>query len=146
VRTAPTELLERAVGKWADGLRKLSLGEDDRAVEPNRERKSVGCEETYAKDLDDPAKIQAEVETLARHTAEYLERKDLRARTVVLKLRYADFQTITRSDTRDPATRSAEEIAARAVGLLEKTEAGRRPVRLLGVSVHGRPGRPSART
>jgi DNA polymerase-4 len=137
VRTAPTELLERAVGKWADGLRKLSLGEDDRAVEPNRERKSVGCEETYAKDLDDPAKIQAEVETLARHTAEYLERKDLRARTVVLKLRYADFQTITRSDTRDPATRSAEEIAARAVGLLEKTEAGRRPVRLLGVSVHG---------
>jgi DNA polymerase-4 len=55
----------------------------------------------------------------------------------VLKLRYDDFQTITRSDTRDPATRSAQEIAARAVGLLEKTEAGRRPVRLLGVSVHG---------
>jgi DNA polymerase-4 len=137
VRTAPAEVLERAVGKWAEGLRRLSLGEDDRAVEPNRERKSVGCEETYAKDLDDPARIHAEVETLARHTAEYLERKDLRARTVVLKLRYADFQTITRSDTRDPPTRSAEEIAARAVGLLEKTEAGRRPVRLLGVSVHG---------
>jgi DNA polymerase IV len=137
VRTASSEILERAVGKWAEGLRKLSLGEDDRAVEPNRERKSVGCEETYAKDLDDPARIQAEVETLARHTAEYLERKDLRARTVVLKLRYADFQTITRSDTRDPATRSAEEIAERAVSLLEKTQAGERPVRLLGVSVHG---------
>jgi DNA polymerase-4 len=137
VRTAPSELLERAVGKWAESLRKLSLGEDDRAVEPHRERKSVGCEETYAKDLDDAAKIQAEVEALARHTADILERKDLRARTVVLKLRYADFQTITRSDTRDPAMRSAEEIAARAISLLEKTEAGRRPVRLLGVSVHG---------
>ncbi len=74
---------------------------------------------------------------MARRTAAYLERRDLRARTVVLKLRYADFKTITRGDTRDPSTRSSEEIASRAVSLLRKTEAGRRPVRLLGVSVHG---------
>jgi DNA polymerase-4 len=137
VRTAPEEILERAVGSWAAGLRKLSFGEDDRAVNPNQERKSVGCEETYAKDLADPAQIQSEVEDLAKRTAAYLEKKNLRARTVVLKLRYDDFQTITRSDTRDPSTRSPEEIAERAVSLLEKTEAGRRPVRLLGVSVHG---------
>ena len=137
VRTAPAEVLERAVGSWAEDLRRLSFGEDERAVDPNQERKSVGCEETYAKDLVDPAQIQSEVEDLAKRTAAYLEKKDLRARTVVLKLRYDDFQTITRSDTRDPATRSSEEIAARAVSLLEKTEAGRRPVRLLGVSVHG---------
>ena len=148
VRTAPDEVLQRAVGSWAAGLRRLSFGEDDRAVNPNQERKSVGCEETYAKDLSDPAQIHAEVEDLAKRTAAYLEKKDLRARTVVLKLRYDNFQTITRSDTRDPSTRSAEEIAARAVSLLEKTEAGRRPVRLLGVSVHGfheREERPSRR-
>ncbi len=137
VRTAPEEILERAVGSWAAGLRRLSFGEDERAVNPNQERKSVGCEETYAKDLADPAQIQSEVVDLAKRTAAYLEKKSLRARTVVLKLRYGDFQTITRSDTRDPSTRSPEEIAARAVSLLEKTEAGRRPVRLLGVSVHG---------
>jgi len=137
VRTAPDEVLQRTVGSWAEGLRRLSFGEDERAVNPNQERKSVGCEETYAKDLADPAQIQAEVEGLAKRTAAYLEKKDLRARTVVLKLRYDNFQTITRSDTRDPSTRAAEEIAARAVSLLEKTEAGRRPVRLLGVSVHG---------
>ena len=137
VRTAPEEVLQRAVGSWAPGLRKLSFGEDDRIVNPHQERKSVGCEETYAKDLDDTAAIKAEVERLARHTAAYLEKKDLRARTVVLKVRYADFQTITRSDTRDPSSRSAEELAARAVSLLEKTEAGARKVRLLGVSVHG---------
>ncbi|MEP6994848.1 MAG: DNA polymerase IV [Acidobacteriota bacterium] len=137
VRSAPEDVLQRAVGSWAAGLRRLSFGDDDRVVNPNQERKSVGCEETYAKDLDETAKIQAEVEVLARRTAAYLERKDLRARTVVLKLRYADFQTITRSDTRDPSTRSADEIAARAVALLEKTDAGTRPVRLLGVSVHG---------
>jgi DNA polymerase-4 len=137
VRTAPDEILQRAVGSWAAGLRRLSFGEDDRAVNPNQERKSVGHEETYAQDLSDPARIQSEVEDLAKRTAAYLEKKDLRARTVVLKLRYDNFQTITRSDTRDPRTRAPEEIAARAVSLLEKTEAGRRPVRLLGVSVHG---------
>jgi DNA polymerase-4 len=137
VRTAPDEILQRAVGSWAAGLRRLSFGEDDRVVNPNQERKSVGHEETYAQDLSDPAQIQAEVEGLAKRTAAYLEKKDLRARTVVLKLRYDNFQTITRSDTRDPSTRAPEEIVARAVSLLEKTEAGRRPVRLLGVSVHG---------
>jgi DNA polymerase IV len=58
------------------------------------------------------------------------------ARTVVLKLRYSNFETITRSETRDPATCAEEEIAARTVALLEKTEAGRRRVRLLGASLH----------
>jgi DNA polymerase-4 len=56
---------------------------------------------------------------------------------VTLKLRYADFTTITRSETRTPATRSVEEIASRADALLQKTEASSRPVRLLGVSLHG---------
>ncbi|HEY7575247.1 MAG TPA: DNA polymerase IV [Thermoanaerobaculia bacterium] len=137
VRTADGEVLRHAVGSWAEGLRRLAFGEDDRRVEPNRERKSVGCEETYAKDLVDPARIHAEVEALARRAADFLARKELFARTVTLKLRYATFETITRSATRSPATRSPEEIAGRAVALLEKTDAGRRPVRLLGVSLHG---------
>ena len=66
-----------------------------------------------------------------------LGRKELFAKTVVLKLRYDDFRTITRSQSRQPATCSADEIATRAAALLDKTEAGRKPVRLLGVSVHG---------
>ena len=136
VRSAPADVLQRAVGNWGESLRRLSFGEDDRTVEPNRERKSIGCEETYAKDLQDLAAITSEVERLARRTAAILERKDLYARTVTLKLRYADFTTITRSGTRDPATRDAEDVVARAIELLAKTEAGRRPVRLLGVSVH----------
>ena len=137
VRAAPAEVLQKAVGSWAEGLRRLSFGEDERTVEPNRERKSVGCEETYAKDLEDLAAIRTEVEALARHTADILERKGLFARTVTLKLRYSDFTTITRSHTQDPATRDASAVVDRAIALLEKTEAGRRPVRLLGVSVHG---------
>ena len=76
------------------------------------------------------------MQSLARHAAGILARKGLLARTVVLKLRYFNFETITRSQTRPP-TASVEEIAARASELLEKTEAGPRPVRLLGVSLHG---------
>jgi DNA polymerase-4 len=143
VREAPEEVLRGTVGSWAEALRRLAFGVDDRPVEPNRERKSVGCEETYPKDLSEIEKIREEVDALARHTAGILERKGLFARTVVLKLRYGDFQTITRSETRSPATRSADEIGDRAVALLEKTEARRRPVRLLGVSVHGLTDSPS---
>jgi len=137
VRTAGEEILKQAVGSWAESLRRLSFGEDSRPVEPNRERKSIGCEETYAKDIADVETIRREVEALARHAAGILERKEVLARTVVLKLRYSNFETITRSETREPATRDADEITLRATALIAKTDAGRRAVRLLGVSLHG---------
>jgi DNA polymerase-4 len=137
VRTADGDLLHKTVGGWADSLLELAFGRDDRAVEPNQERKSIGCEQTFAHDLADLEQIRREVEALARDAAGVLSRKNLLARTVVLKLRYSNFETITRSETRRPATRSGEEIVARAVALLEKTEAGKRPVRLLGASLHG---------
>ena len=72
---------------------------------------------------------------MAGHAAAWLARRDLFARTVTIKVRYNDFTTITRSHS-DTATRDEENIRHRAVALLEKTEAGRRPIRLLGVSVH----------
>ncbi len=137
VRTAPDEMLREAVGSYAPTLRDLSMGIDERPVEPDRERKSVGSEETYPQDLSDAVTIRSEIADRAGECAEYLDRHGLFARTVTLKLRYSNFQTITRSETRRPATRSAAEIAARAAALLEKTEAGKRPVRLIGVSVHG---------
>ena len=73
---------------------------------------------------------------MARDAAAWLARKALVCRTVTIKVRYSDFTTITRSHQTAPATRDGDDIAARAVALLERTEAGRRPVRLLGVSVH----------
>ena len=97
----------------------------------------MGSEETYARDLSDLTAIREEVEARAGDCARYLEKHGILARTVTLKLRYSNFQTVTRSHTHRPATRSLEEIATRAAALLEKTEAGERPVRLIGVSVHG---------
>ena len=134
VRTADPEVLRAAVGSMTEWLRKLAVGEDDRPVEPNRASKSSSSECTYALDLTDLARIREEVAGMARDNARWLEKKGVTARTVTIKVRYGDFTTITRSHS-DRATSDPEEIARRAVALLDKTEAGKRPVRLLGAGV-----------
>jgi DNA polymerase-4 len=136
VRAADPALLRDAVGSQAEWLRKLADGIDEREVVPNREVKSSGSEITYTEDLIDIHEIRHEVDTMARDAADWLERKELLCRTVTIKVRYSDFTTITRSHSKTPATRDADDIAARAVALLDRTEAATRPVRLLGVSVH----------
>ena len=135
VRVADPQLLRETVGSLADWLRQLANGVDERAVVPNREAKSSGSESTYPEDVTDAATIRAEIAEMASHAIGWLARKQLLARTVTIKVRYDDFTTITRSHTSAP-TRDEAELTARAVRLLEKTDAGRRPVRLLGVSVH----------
>ncbi|MGQ0732503.1 MAG: DNA polymerase IV [Acidobacteriota bacterium] len=136
VRAQSVDQLRTIVGSWAEWLHGLSFGRDDRPVEPNQERKSAGSECTYEADLSDLARIRSEIDEMARDAAGWLTRQALYARTIVIKVRYDDFTTITRSQSDARPTRDAEAIAARAIALLEKTEAGRRPVRLLGVSVH----------
>src|SRR5512143_639035 len=136
VRHVPLDALKRAVGSWADSLVRLAHGEDDRRVVPDQKAKSCSTEDTYARDLTDVETMRSEVEAMARHDASWLEKRGLYARTVVLKVRYGDFTTVTRSETRRP-TRDADELAARASALLDRTEAASRPVRLLGVGVHG---------
>ena len=136
VRTASAKVLQDAVGSHADWLRRLAEGIDNRPVEPNQPAKSSGSENTFAEDLNDIGEIRKEIDEMARDAAAWLERKMLFCRTVTIKVRYNDFTTITRSHSSDPPTRDADDIATRAVALLERTEAGQRPVRLLGVSVH----------
>ena len=136
VRTASAKVLQDAVGSHADWLRRLAEGIDDRPVEPDQSAKSAGTENTFAEDLTDAREIRKEIDEMARDGAAWLERKMLFCRTVTIKVRYSDFTTITRSHSSDPPTRDADDIAARAIALLDKTEAGERPVRLLGVSVH----------
>jgi DNA polymerase-4 len=118
----------------ADSLRRLAMGEDDRRVEPNRKPKSSSSEVTYPEDLSDPDRIRDEIAGMARDNALWLERKGFDARTVTIKVRYADFHTVTRSHS-DKPTHDADAIVRRAVALVEKTDAGRRAVRLLGAGV-----------
>jgi DNA polymerase IV len=136
LRTVDRQLLEHAVGSAASWLVQLAHGIDDRPVEPDRPAKSAGTENTYSQDLVDIGRIRAEVEQMAAEGAEWLESHELFARSVTIKVRYSDFTTITRSHSAEPATRDRGALVRRALDLLERTEAGRRPVRLLGVSVH----------
>jgi DNA polymerase-4 len=136
VRARTLEELRAIVGSSAEWLRDLAHGHDPREVNPNEERKSVGSECTYDTDITDRSRIRAEIDGMARAAAAWLERHAAFARTVVIKVRYDNFETITRSQSEPKPTRDADALAARAMALLEKTDAGRRPVRLLGVSVH----------
>jgi DNA polymerase-4 len=136
VRTRSVDDLSAIVGVHADWLIELAHGRDDRAVEPNRPSKSAGSEQTYATDLSAIDEIRRQIDEMARDVARWLAKKGATARTVTIKVRYSDFTTITRSQSAAVSTADADEIAVRAVKLLDKTEAGQRPVRLLGVSVH----------
>jgi len=78
---------------------------------------------------------------MARAAAAWLERHGLFARTVTVKVRYADFTTATRNGSRRPPTRDADDVVRRALVLLERTDAGVRPVRLLGVASTTSPSR-----
>jgi DNA polymerase IV len=135
VRTADPALLRDAVGSLADWLQRLARGDDDRPVVADYEVKSSGSENTFETDLTDLADVREEIIEMARRTAAWLVKRELYARTVTIKVRYSDFTTITRSHT-EAATRGEDRIVERALALLEKTDAGRRPIRLLGVSVH----------
>jgi DNA polymerase-4 len=135
VRAADPDALRESVGSLADWLRQLAHGIDDRPVTPDRESKSAGSETTYPEDLTDLQAIRAEIRDMAQRAGAWLARRQLLARTVTIKVRYTDFVTITRSHTAPP-TRDEPAIVARALQLLERTDAERRPVRLLGVSVH----------
>jgi DNA polymerase-4 len=137
VRAVDFQLLEKTVGSLAGWLVQLSHGVDERPVEPERERKSLSSETTFAHDLSDPKDIERELDALAAEVAAALQRKRLVARTVTIKVRYADFTTVTRSHTAQGATSSARSLSVRARALLERTDAARRPVRLLGVGAHG---------
>ena len=136
LRTVEPARLRDAVGSHSDWLRELAWGRDPRTVDPDRPRKSVGSENTFPEDLTDQAAISAAIATMAGRCARWLERHAMGARTVTIKVRYADFITITRSATPTALVTTEADLARIALALLARTDAGARPVRLLGVSVH----------
>src|SRR5687768_14138640 len=137
VRTVDMDLLRQTVGSLADWLRRLSHGDDPRPVVADRESKSSSTENTYVEDLLDLEAIRAELDRMARENADWLVKRHLTARTVTIKVRYANFKTVTRSHTLSLPTSDADVISSWAVELLSRTQAGARKVRLLGARVSG---------
>ena len=135
IRAADPDMLREATGSLSEWFRQLAHGNDDRPVVSEHKPKSSGNENTFAHDLTDVEQIRREISAMACDAAAWLVRQELYARTVTIKVRYRDFTTITRSHSWAP-TREEDNIVQRAVELLVRTEAGSRPVRLLGVTVH----------
>lgn len=136
VLNTPLIHLENHLGSFAHWIHSAAQGIDERRVHTSRERKSLGREDTFSKDILSLPQLLQELQTLSEKTASDLHKRDLTGKTVTLKVKYGDFQQITRSQTLRRATNSAAEIfeSTRRL-LLERSEAGQRPIRLLGLSV-----------
>src|ERR1700733_2022955 len=120
IAATPVDVLERDLGRAAAAhLSGLASGQDDRRVERSVQEKSIGAEETFAEDIGDPELIRRELLRLSGRTAEGLRAGGNAARTVVVKLRRADFTTITRSRTLPEPTDVAQRIYATACSLYE---------------------------
>jgi DNA polymerase-4 len=115
-------------------LHALAWNRDDRDVVPNQPAKSIGHEETFARDIADRSQLEREALRLAERVGSRLRAAGRAGRTVQLKLRYRDFRTITRSRTVADATDVGAEIGALARELLDAVDIGD-GIRLLGVSV-----------
>jgi DNA polymerase-4 len=134
----PEATLRRALGD-ASGhhLYELSWGHDPRPVVPERVEKSVGSEETFASDVDDPVVVLREVLRLSERTTSRLRAQGAAGRTVVLKVRFADFTTVTRSRTLSEATDVSRTVYAVARELYDGLHLERARIRLVGVRVEG---------
>jgi DNA polymerase IV len=139
IARTPVSALEAELGKAAAAhLHALAWGRDDRDVEVGVAEKSVGAEETFGIDQDDPMLIKRELLRLSRRTAGALRSSGYAARTVVVKLRMADFKTITRSRTLPEATSETQQIYATACSLYEAAGlSSRAKLRLVGVRATG---------
>ncbi|MEM1178372.1 MAG: DNA polymerase IV [Acidobacteriota bacterium] len=142
LRAQELEDLRQRFGRHGSVLWRYARGLDDRPVRTTRERKSLGHERTYAQDLHNLEQMEAQIEWLAERVAEGLQKKELRGRTVTLKVRYPDFTTLTRARTLAYAVDTTGPIATAALDLLKQTDAGRgQSVRLLGVTASSLEGR-----
>jgi DNA polymerase-4 len=130
-----SKLLVRKLGKQGLHLYLLAKGVDQREVEPEREVKSIGHEDTYPIDISDLEEARKQLLSLATRVAKRLRDYGLVGKTVSLKVKYHDFVQITRSITLAEPTDDSREIFQTCCDLLGKTEVGRRPVRLLGISL-----------
>lgn len=129
------ELREKLGARMGIWLFQRSRGIDDREVKTKRTRKSLGSEDTFARDILDTELLKTEIHRIATGVANSVAKKNLVGKTITLKVKYADFKQITRSRTLPLHTNSVATIVSIANDLLDKTEVGKRAVRLIGISM-----------
>jgi DNA polymerase-4 len=129
------EQLNQIFGKSGRYFYDIAHGLDDRPVEPNRIRKSIGKETTFSEDIDDTDQMLEILDEIAVELENSLMKRDAKGRTITLKVKYFDFQSVTRSVTVDEAVDDSAVIMQYIRPLLSKTQVGEKKVRLLGISV-----------
>lgn len=128
------DLIEQ-FGKTGRYYYRIVRGIDNREVKPHRIRKSIGKERTFSEDVDDLNWIHNFLTELAGKISESMQKKQAAGKTITLKVRYDDFETITRSTSFSHYIDRAGDIAETAISLLEQTQVGERKVRLLGITL-----------
>lgn len=130
--------LTLAFGNSAEWLLSRARGEDDRQVEPYQERKQISIERTFEKDILDKSKLERFIEEFSIEVFQELVQNNKQGSTVTLKVKYYDFEQITRSKTFSQPVQSAAQISETACALLSsKTLAGKKRIRLIGIGVSG---------
>ncbi|WP_240476633.1 DNA polymerase IV [Geminicoccus roseus] len=128
--------LVRRFGRSGAWLARIAVGQDDRPVEPDRPRRSVSVEQTFARDVAGRAALAEILRELVIDLNRRLEETGFRGRSVILKIRSADFVTRTRTTTPKPFPQDVESLWKIALGLLDRPEPPRGRVRLLGLGVN----------
>ncbi len=127
--------LQTQFGQIGSYYYNIARGIDDRPVSPDRKRKSIGNETTFVENVVDKKEIWDTLKRLAGKVAESLGKKEMTARTITLKVRYANFQSITRSKTPLEPISQLSDMLDELPELLRKTEVGHKPIRLIGVTL-----------
>lgn len=134
ILNAGQKKLTAIFGKHGNLFYSFASGHDLRPVSDFRERKSCGREITFEKDISDKKTIIEIIKKLSTLVSDIIKKIKVRPHTITLKIRYYDFHTITRSTTLNSPFFSSEEIFRLTCPLLEKTDAGKKSIRLLGIS------------
>jgi DNA polymerase-4 len=135
LKTWPLQDLQQRFGKAGGWFYEIARGEDHRPVNPNRERKSSGSETTFEDDLVDPVQIEAGVLAMADEVWAWCEKTGERGRTVTVKIKWADFQQSTRSQSVVHPVESRAVLRQASLGLIRSIFPPAKGVRLVGVTL-----------
>jgi DNA polymerase-4 len=127
--------LRNHFGKAGGWYFEIARGRDDRAVQPDRERKSSGSERTFPEDLTDPTRIEAGVIAMADEVWGWCEKANSRGRTVTVKIKWANFQITTRSRSIETTIETRDRLREVALELMRSVFPPPRGIRLVGVSL-----------
>lgn len=135
LRAQSLEWMEENFGKFSGYLYGAARGIDHRPVQPNRVRKSIGGERTYGEDIIADDALRAALDHIVEIVWERIEKNEARGRTVTLKIKYADFQQITRSHSLERWVEGKDEFAEIGHALLDALLPAEQGVRLLGLTL-----------